>query len=129
MWESPFDIFSCFKCCCKFGKPFTFRVGEPRVGRASFKARAISHLLFLPLSERVGEIFNCRRFDVSSCCLIIKSFSLLSSVEKFIAELVKSTVHFTLKPISHESRSHEYDIGFSSEIYFGIRQFGNEFFF
>ena len=26
------------------------------------------------------------------------------------------------------SRNNEYDIGFSSEIYFGIYQFGNEFF-
>ena len=31
--------------------------------------------------------------------------------------------------MSHESRSHEYDLGFSSEIYFGIHQFGDEFFF
>ena len=28
----------------------------------------------------------------------------------------------------HESRSDEYDIGFSSEIYFGTHQFSNEFF-
>ena len=35
---------------------------------------------------------------------------------------------FTLKTASHESRSDEYDIGFSSEIYFGIHQFGNEHF-
>ena len=39
-----------------------------------------------------------------------------------------STVNFTLKPISHESRSDECDIGFSSEIYFAIHQFGNNFF-
>ena len=32
------------------------------------------------------------------------------------------------KPILHESRSHEYNISFASEIYFGIHQFGNEFF-
>ena len=30
--------------------------------------------------------------------------------------------------MTHESRSDEYDIGFSSKIYFGIHQFGNEFF-
>ena len=60
--------------------------------------------------------------------LIIKSFSLLSSIEKFIAYLVNSSMNFTLKLISHESRSDEYDIGFSSEIYFGIHQLGNEFF-
>ena len=29
---------------------------------------------------------------------------------------------------SHKSQSDEYDIGFSSEIYFGIHQFGNGFF-
>ena len=53
---------------------------------------------------------------------------MLSSIEKFIGLLVNSTVNFTLNPISHESRSDDYDIGFSSEIYFGIHQFGNEFF-
>ena len=36
-------------------------------------------------------------------------------------------VNFTLKTISHESQSNECDIGFSSEIYFGIHHFGNEF--
>ena len=33
------------------------------------------------------------------------------------------------KPKSHESRSNECNIGFSSEIYFGIHQFSNDFFF
>ena len=37
-------------------------------------------------------------------------------------------LNFTLKPLSHESRSDECDIGFSSEIYFAIHQFGNNFF-
>ena len=35
---------------------------------------------------------------------------------------------YAKKAISHELRSDEYDIGFSSEIYFRIHQFGNEFF-
>ena len=39
-----------------------------------------------------------------------------------------STVNFTPKPISHELRSDECDIGFSTEIYFAIHQFGNNFF-
>ena len=62
------------------------------------------------------------RFDVSVAAIIIKAFFLFYSIEKLIALLMNSTVNFTL------SRSDEHDIGFSSEIYFGIHQFGNEFF-
>ena len=36
---------------------------------------------------------------------------------------MNSTINFTLK-----TENDEYDKGFSSEIYFGIHQFGNEFF-
>ena len=39
---------------------------------------------------------------------------------------MNSTVNFTLK--TDESQSDECDIDFSGEIYFGIHQFGNEFF-
>ena len=65
-----------------------------------------------------------------AAALIIKEFSLLSSIEKFIAQLVNSTVNFTLKNryrMNHEAMStiSAFRVKFTLH---AIHQFGNEFF-